>query len=48
MCDGSPTKYEEQIMECIEFLARDKDEDVRRKANKVLQSYNKYGKYNIM
>ena len=48
MCDGSPTKYEEPIMECIDFLARDKDADVRRTANKVQQSYKKYGKYNIM
>ena len=48
MCDGSPKKYEDQIMECIEFLKNDKDEAVRHTANKVWQSYTKYGKYNIM
>ena len=32
LCDGSPVKYELQVVECLERLAKDKDNHVRSKA----------------
>ena len=48
MCDGSPAEYEDTVIEIIEILARDRDYTIRSKAQKILTSYNRTGKYNIM
>ena len=48
MCDGSPPHYENQIMECVENMTRDKDNSIRNKANKVIASYTRTGKWNIL
>ena len=47
LCDGSPPHYETQIMECVEILGRDKDNNIRSKASKVIASYLRTGKWNI-
>lgn len=48
MCDGSPEGYEEKVAECLEIFNRDPDKDIRRKAHKVLASYLKTGKWNVL
>ena len=48
MCDGSPPEYEYKVIEALEIFNRDKDKEVKRKAHKVLGSYLKTGKYNIL
>mmetsp|Transcript_17519 Transcript_17519/g.29530 ORF Transcript_17519/g.29530 Transcript_17519/m.29530 type:complete len:84 (+) Transcript_17519:372-623(+) len=48
MCDGSPPQYENQVMECIEIFNRDPDNSIRSKASKVMASYLRTGKWNIL
>jgi vesicle coat complex subunit len=48
MCDGSPESLEEKVVESLEKFNRDPDPDVRRKAHKVLASYLRTGKWNIL
>ena len=48
LCDGSPPQYEEQIIECINRFNYDKDNSVRSVASKVLASYNRTGKWNVL
>ena len=48
MCDGSPNYMEERVVEALEFFNRDKDGDIRRKAHKVMASYSRTGKWNIL
>ena len=48
MCDGSPEGYEEKVAECLEIFNRDPDKDIRRKAHKVLASYLRTGKWNVL
>lgn len=48
MCDGSPPEYENKVVEALDIFNRDEDKDVKRMAHKVLGSYLKTGKYNIL
>lgn len=48
MCDGSPEGYEEKVAECLEIFNRDPDKEIRRKAHKVLGTYLRTGKWNIL
>lgn len=48
ICDGSPNHMEPKIAEALEIFNRDPDSDIRRKAHKVLSSYNRTGKWNIL
>ena len=48
MCDGSPPQYEDKVAECLEIFNRDKDKDIKRAAHKVLASYLRTGKWNVM
>ena len=48
LCDGSPPQYEDKIVECLEIFNRDKDNNIRSKASKVMASYLRTGKWNIM
>ena len=48
LCDGSPPQYEKQIMDCIEKFNRDKDNKVRSAASKVMASYLRTGKWNVL
>ena len=48
LCDGSPTHLEEQVMEAVEKLSKDKDAKIKRTALRVLNTYRSKGKWNIM
>ncbi len=48
MCDGSPPDYESRVVEALEVFNKDPDKDVRRRAHKVMGSYLKTGKLNIL
>jgi vesicle coat complex subunit len=48
MCDGSPDSYESKVAEALEIFNRDPDTEVRRRAHKVLASYLRTGKWNVL
>ena len=48
MCDGSPDMYEGKVLEALEKFNRDPDQDVKRRAHKVMASYLRTGKWNIL
>jgi hypothetical protein len=48
VCDGSPKHLEDKVYETLQKFNYDKDPDVRRTAHKVLGTYEKTGKLNIL
>lgn len=48
ICDGSPERLEDRIYDALMDFNRDKDSDIRRTAHKVLASYERTGKWNIL
>ena len=48
LCDGSPAALQVEIMEAMEKFNHDADTDLRRMAHKVIASYAKNGKLNIL
>jgi vesicle coat complex subunit len=48
MCDGSPDKYEQNVADSLEIFNRDPDQYVKRQAHKVLASYLRTGKWNVL
>jgi hypothetical protein len=48
MCDGSPESMEQNVADALEKFNRDPDPEIRRKAHKVLASYLRTGKWNIL
>lgn len=46
--DGSPSHLEERIVEAIERLYNDPHPNVKRKARRMLNSYRRTGKWNIL
>lgn len=48
MCDGSPEHLENRIVEALEVFNRDPNQDVKRTAHKVMASYLRTGKWNIL
>ena len=48
MCEGSPDGYEDKVAEALEIFNRDDDKEIRRKAHKVLASYLRTGKWNVL
>jgi hypothetical protein len=48
MCDGSPDSMESRVVEALEKFNRDSDQEVKRKAHKVMASYLRTGKWNIL
>ena len=48
MCDGAPPDLEPRVAEALEIFNRDSDKDIKRAAHKVLGSYLRTGKWNIM
>ena len=48
LCDGSPSHRENNVMDAIEIFNRDKNKDIKRRAHKVLASYRKTGRWNIL
>jgi len=48
MCDGSPDSMETRVAEALEKFNRDPDREVKRKAHKVMASYLRTGKWNVL
>lgn len=48
ICDGSPERLEDRIYDALMDFNRDKDSDIRRTAHKVLATYERTGKWNIL
>jgi len=48
MCDGSPEHVEDKMMAALEIFNRDPDKEIRRKAHKVMASYLRTGKWNVL
>eukprot|EP00940_MAST-03C_sp_MAST-3C-sp2_P001437 g1437.t1 len=48
LCDGSPPVFEREVIEAVESFNSEPDKHLRRMAHKVLASYRRTGKWNIM
>lgn len=48
ICDGSPASMETRVAEALEDFNRDSNKAIRRQAHKVLASYTRTGKWNIL
>ena len=48
ICDGSPERVVERVYEALGRFNYDKDPDIRRTAHKVMVTYEKTGKWNIL
>ena len=48
ICDGSPERLEDRIYDALRVFGRDKDSDIRRTAHKVMATYERTGKWNIL
>ncbi|RNA35127.1 hypothetical protein BpHYR1_053236 [Brachionus plicatilis] len=48
LCDGSPKHLEHRISLALEDFNIDPDTEIRRKAHKVMSSYHRTGKWNIL
>jgi len=48
ICDGAPKHLEQKVSDALEQFNRDSNSDVRRRSHKVLASYLRTGKWNIL
>lgn len=48
LCDGSPNEREEDVINAIKELQQDESKIVKRAVNKVLSSYTRTGKWNVL
>jgi HEAT repeat protein len=48
LCDGSPDYLEDRIIEAVKTFNRDSNKYIKRRAHKVLGSYYKTGKWNVL
>jgi hypothetical protein len=48
ICDGSPKHLELKVIQAVQDFNVDSDKTIRRKAHKVLASYHRTGKWNIL
>mmetsp|Transcript_25265 Transcript_25265/g.24883 ORF Transcript_25265/g.24883 Transcript_25265/m.24883 type:complete len:134 (+) Transcript_25265:17-418(+) len=48
LCDGSPEYLEDRIIHAVQSFNSDKSKYIRRRAHKVLGSYFKTGKWNVL
>lgn len=48
ICDGSPTHVEARVADALDTFGRDPDAAVRRRAHRVLATYSRTGKWNIL
>jgi len=48
LCDGSPLHMENDVLSAIEIFNRDKNKEIKRRAHKVLASYRKTGRWNVL
>ena len=48
LCDGSPKHLEYKVVDALKIFNYDADAGIRRKAHKVLASYDRTGKWNVL
>lgn len=48
LCDGSPAHLESRVAEALDVFIRDTDSGIRRTANRVLATYTRTGKWNVL
>lgn len=48
ICDGSPSRLEDRVYETLQKFNYDKDSDIRRTTHKVMATYERTGKWNIL
>ena len=48
LCDGSPDYLEDRIITAVQHFNRDSSKYIKRRAHKVLGSYYKTGKWNVL
>lgn len=48
ICDGCPKHLEERVSDALEVFNRDPNSDIRRRAHKVIATYSRTGKWNIL
>jgi len=48
LCDGSPNDRELDVINAIKELEHDESKQVRRAVNKVISSYKRTGKWNVL
>jgi len=48
LCDGSPDHMEMKVLDALEIFNRDPNQYIRRRAHKVLSSYRRSGKWNVL
>jgi hypothetical protein len=48
ICDGSPKHLEDKVYETLGKFNYDRDSDIRRTAHKVMVTYERTGKWNIL
>jgi HEAT repeat protein len=48
LCDGSPPHMESKVEAALEYFNKDPNSFIRRRAHKVLASYQRTGKWNIL
>ena len=48
LCDGSPKHMENEVLQAMQVFNSDPDSHIRRTAHKVLATYSKSGKWNIL
>lgn len=48
LCDGSPKHLEHAVIQAVQEFNVDSDKEIRRKAHRVLASYHRTGKWNIL
>jgi|TARA_B100001245_G_scaffold77326_1_gene54979 hypothetical protein len=46
MCDGSPAELETNVVSAVEYLTKDTDKKIRRRARRVMAVYRRTGKIN--
>jgi HEAT repeat protein len=48
LCDGSPARYRDDILDVLESRYHDPDERVRKSARRVLATYRRLGNVNVL
>lgn len=48
ICDGSPARLEDKVYETLQKFNYDKDSEIRRTTHKVMATYERTGKWNIL
>lgn len=48
ICDGSPKHLEDEVYRLLQIFNKDPDSYIRRRAHKVMASYDRTGKWNIL